>query len=975
MAYNPFRDRHKFQDDVWGQIMLNDLERDVIDTPEFQRLFRTSQLGFVDLVYQAANHTRGVHSIGACYLSNMLVSRLLENTERLNEEYPGKFADFEISPAERILIRLGALLHDISHVPLSHDLEKKTHKIPYELPDKPPGEVKIRSWYGHYSKHDDYGLNPLMYRLVCDTEKSVLARVLSRYSKPFYETLVEDSKRERDGKPVHGHVARFAEELASGTDESWNPEERLLPDLLFHLLTYETEKEGEEAVRDIAIDFAAVGEPKKVLWGIGPQSKRQQLHDLWYQPFRHDIIGNTLSADLIDYLTRDPQRLGTKRRVDLHLLSYYVVLPSSYEPIPKRGGSWTGPTPTGCPKRYRCAIDLRDLKRGTTRLFLLNDIFRLLDLRQDIHEKAVMHRVVQSANGMLARGILLLGEAKPQLDQLVPVGHRYHALQGEDLFFHTLLGACAFGEGKVMPQRAADAERIFRKLTERRVYRPLMIVPGDRAFHKKLCPEPTSLGSSDNEHRRRIDLCLRILATVVDSPYYSSFLLFVCMTVEKYLDGTFDTDQQVSAYAARISAPGGDATAVEEAMKVIPSRVIIWTTPYKQLYKDPAVVVAVGDLVAPVDEIVNKGAGRLPQYEDIAGRVNSAIADADSKYATLWQLNVFISDGLFYSGMLDKLAFKIEAGKQTTAARDSRNERLGKAQGLLAEAFFKIRDDWPRLTGHLGSAEAVTNVLNARQNADDFRELVHRWATDYARARRDRVNPADGLSTVDIDHYAHEFSLCHPVQAKEGRNCRDTRYKFDRDASAAWRMAESEPGSVAHGLIEFLRRLGISGHEALSELEFDQLVEMFGSQGTRLRREKVLDELKSGRKPTASDLKVLWETGLPALIIEPPDEALLPKTRDEIKRWLRQRSTRLLPHVERQFNRSVDSGAMLEVIEWAMPRRGRKNVFDYLEERFSNEASLIWNNVKEDQMVSGLKRAWERPDTAALHGQAGPRER
>jgi hypothetical protein len=44
---------------------LNSVERDAVDTPEFQRLFRISQLGFVDLVYQTANHTRGIHSIGA----------------------------------------------------------------------------------------------------------------------------------------------------------------------------------------------------------------------------------------------------------------------------------------------------------------------------------------------------------------------------------------------------------------------------------------------------------------------------------------------------------------------------------------------------------------------------------------------------------------------------------------------------------------------------------------------------------------------------------------------------------------------------------------------------------------------------------------------------------------------------------------------------------------------------------------------
>src|ERR1039458_9372729 len=116
MAYDPFENLHKFQDDVWGQIRLNDLERDVIDTPEFQRLFRTSQMGFVDLVYQTANHTSGAHSIGACHISDELINHLTENTTSLHQRESaatkGLYAYFEISPAERILIRLGALLHD-----------------------------------------------------------------------------------------------------------------------------------------------------------------------------------------------------------------------------------------------------------------------------------------------------------------------------------------------------------------------------------------------------------------------------------------------------------------------------------------------------------------------------------------------------------------------------------------------------------------------------------------------------------------------------------------------------------------------------------------------------------------------------------------------------------------------------------------------------------------------------------------------
>src|SRR5437868_8743719 len=64
-----FADRFPFHDEVHGEIFVNAMERDIIDTPEFQRLFRISQLGFVDLAFATANHTRAVHSIGTCYLT------------------------------------------------------------------------------------------------------------------------------------------------------------------------------------------------------------------------------------------------------------------------------------------------------------------------------------------------------------------------------------------------------------------------------------------------------------------------------------------------------------------------------------------------------------------------------------------------------------------------------------------------------------------------------------------------------------------------------------------------------------------------------------------------------------------------------------------------------------------------------------------------------------------------------------------
>src|SRR6266853_6166213 len=77
------RPEHRFTDDVHGDILLNTLERDCLDSPEFRRLFRISQLGFVRFVYQTANHTRGAHSIGVCGMAQRLIERLNHNNPQI----------------------------------------------------------------------------------------------------------------------------------------------------------------------------------------------------------------------------------------------------------------------------------------------------------------------------------------------------------------------------------------------------------------------------------------------------------------------------------------------------------------------------------------------------------------------------------------------------------------------------------------------------------------------------------------------------------------------------------------------------------------------------------------------------------------------------------------------------------------------------------------------------------------------------
>lgn len=92
------------RDSIHGDIFLTNIEFEVIDTPEFQRLRRIKQLGMTYMVYPSANHTRFEHSLGAFHLAGRIAEKL-----GLEEEKT---------------LRIAALLHDIGHGPLSHTSEE-----------------------------------------------------------------------------------------------------------------------------------------------------------------------------------------------------------------------------------------------------------------------------------------------------------------------------------------------------------------------------------------------------------------------------------------------------------------------------------------------------------------------------------------------------------------------------------------------------------------------------------------------------------------------------------------------------------------------------------------------------------------------------------------------------------------------------------------------------------------------------------
>jgi HD superfamily phosphohydrolase len=81
----------------------------LIDTPEFQRLRRIRQLGLAHFAYQAAEHSRFTHSLGAFHLATRILDRFASS--------------YKISPEERVAVRVAALLHDVGHGAFSHVIE------------------------------------------------------------------------------------------------------------------------------------------------------------------------------------------------------------------------------------------------------------------------------------------------------------------------------------------------------------------------------------------------------------------------------------------------------------------------------------------------------------------------------------------------------------------------------------------------------------------------------------------------------------------------------------------------------------------------------------------------------------------------------------------------------------------------------------------------------------------------------------
>jgi HD superfamily phosphohydrolase len=335
------------RDPIHGDVFTNRLEQELIDSAAFQRLRRVRQLHTTHLVYPGATHSRFSHALGTLRVAQDLIDRVLNQrfghraVEDLFSEWDPETSpqlgakaaegaalrdDFVLKVAEAtVLARLGALLHDLGHLPFSHTIEDDLRLLP---------------------PHD---ANELRMSEVWDE-------------------MIED---------VAGRLrGRCESELVGALGPLQNERSELRRNL-----------------RPLLLGKARV--PR----GFEPKYR-----------FVLDIVGDTICADLLDYLQRDHYYAGLPVALGDRFMSAFYVTPSARGAHPQR-----------------MALLLH--RQGRRRVDIDDEVLKHLRYRYELTERVYFHHTKLAADAMLGRMLQHAAAALADDPDLLPATDRREALK------------------------------------------------------------------------------------------------------------------------------------------------------------------------------------------------------------------------------------------------------------------------------------------------------------------------------------------------------------------------------------------------------------------------------------------------------------------------------------------------------------------------------------------------------------------
>ena len=151
------------QDPIHGHIALTQDELSLVDEKAFQRLRNIKQLGFSELSFPGATHTRYAHSLGAMHVAGQIVDQVFEGLALPSDQ----------AALLRLCVRLSVLFHDIGHAPFKPCFEKVMPSVDtLQMPDWLASK-------GRQATHEDYTLMLLTESKLTDAVSRASAGALS----------------------------------------------------------------------------------------------------------------------------------------------------------------------------------------------------------------------------------------------------------------------------------------------------------------------------------------------------------------------------------------------------------------------------------------------------------------------------------------------------------------------------------------------------------------------------------------------------------------------------------------------------------------------------------------------------------------------------------------------------------------------------------------------------------------------------
>jgi HD superfamily phosphohydrolase len=227
------------------------------------------------------------------------------------------------------------------------------------------------------------------------------------------------------------------------------------------------------------------------------------------RPFLADIMGNTVCADILDYVRRDLAACGLEVALGERFLSYFTVTSDDPDLVPLKA------------HRGRMALMLD--KRGMPRPDVESEVIKLLTFRYELAERVYFHHAKNAASVMIARAVQAMGLATgPSENDGVQwdtsEDANFHSLS-DDLLLRVLSNpsiAQTFGvtiPQDVDPPNLELAARLATGVLERSVYKLVYLAVRDDLLHR---PEAIYSRYGSPSERTRLENLLAAKAGLQD---------------------------------------------------------------------------------------------------------------------------------------------------------------------------------------------------------------------------------------------------------------------------------------------------------------------------------------------------------------------------------------------------------------------------------------------------------------------------